>query len=137
MELLDLQDTLEYAEYPEKILDRAVKETTRTTIPFCKVLWSNHTEREATWKKEADLTKEYPHLFTGEVGVYVSRTIFSVVGENVTNQKIRCENLQKFKTFLFGIGCYQFSNQTASPFLILPLKQPIYKNINSNYGKNK
>jgi hypothetical protein len=66
MELLDLQDTLEY---PEKILDRAVKETRRTTIPFCKVLWSDHTEREATWEKEADLRKEYPHLFAEEVGV--------------------------------------------------------------------
>jgi hypothetical protein len=42
IELLDLQDTLEYVEYPEKILERAVKETRRTTIPFCKVLWSNH-----------------------------------------------------------------------------------------------
>jgi hypothetical protein len=63
MELLDLQDTLEYAEHPEKILGRAVKETRRTTIPFCKVLWSNHTEREATWEKEANLRKEYPHLF--------------------------------------------------------------------------
>jgi hypothetical protein len=68
MELLDLQDTLEYAEYPEKILDRAVKETRRTTIPFCKVLWSNHTKREATWEKEADPRKEYPHLFLKEVG---------------------------------------------------------------------
>jgi hypothetical protein len=58
MELLDLQDTLEYVEYPGKILDRAVKETRRTTIPFCKMPWSNHTEREATWKKEADLRKE-------------------------------------------------------------------------------
>jgi hypothetical protein len=67
MELLDLQDNLEYAEYPKKILDRAVKETRRTTIPFCKVLWSNHTEREATWEKEADLRKEYPHLFREEV----------------------------------------------------------------------
>jgi hypothetical protein len=67
MELLDLQDNLEYTEYPEKILDRAVKETRRTTIPFCRVLWSNHTEREATWEKEADLRKEYPHLFTEEV----------------------------------------------------------------------
>jgi hypothetical protein len=38
MELLDLQDTLEYAKHPEKILDRVVKETKRTTIPFCKVL---------------------------------------------------------------------------------------------------
>jgi hypothetical protein len=68
MELLDLQDTLEYAEYLEKILDRAVKETRRTTIPFCMVLWSNHTKREATWEKEADLRKEYPHLFLKEVG---------------------------------------------------------------------
>jgi hypothetical protein len=68
MELPDLQDTLEYAKYPEKILDRAVQETRRTTIPFCKVLWSNHTEREATWEKEADLRKEYPHLFEEEVG---------------------------------------------------------------------
>jgi hypothetical protein len=67
LELLDLQDNLEFAEYPEKILDRAVKETRRTTIPFCKVLWSNHTEREATWEKEADLRKEHPHLFTDEV----------------------------------------------------------------------
>jgi hypothetical protein len=67
MELLDLQDNLEYAEYPERILDRAVKETRRTTIPFCRVLWSNHTEREATWEKEADLRKEYPHFFTEEV----------------------------------------------------------------------
>jgi hypothetical protein len=90
MELLDLQDNLEYTEYPEKILDRAVKETRRTTIPFCKVLWSNHTEREATWEKEADLRKEYPHLFTEEVEDQISRTRFSVVGENVTTQEFRC-----------------------------------------------
>jgi hypothetical protein len=68
LELLDVQDTLEYAEYPERILDRAVKETRRTTIPFCEVLWSNHTKREATWEKEANLRKEYPHLFVEEVG---------------------------------------------------------------------
>jgi hypothetical protein len=67
MELLDLQDNLEYAEYPEKILDWAVKETRRTTIPLFVKEYpekNNHTEREATWEKEADLRKEYPHLFT-------------------------------------------------------------------------
>jgi hypothetical protein len=58
LELLDPQDTLEYAEYPEMILDRAVQETRRTTIPFCEVLWSNHTEQKATWEKEANLRKE-------------------------------------------------------------------------------
>ena len=62
-EMVDLQDTLEYVEYLEKILDRAVKETRRTTIPYCKFLWSNHTEREATWEKEDDLKEKYPHLF--------------------------------------------------------------------------
>jgi hypothetical protein len=45
---LDIQDTLEYREYPVQILDRATKDTRSTTIPMCKVLWSNHTEREAT-----------------------------------------------------------------------------------------
>ena len=62
-EAVDLQDTLEYMEYPKKILDRAVKEMRRTTIPYCKVIYSNHTEREATWEKEDDLKEKYPHLF--------------------------------------------------------------------------
>ena len=54
-------------EYPVKILDRTEKMTRRTTIPFCKVLWSNHTKSEATWEKEADLREKYPHLFEHEV----------------------------------------------------------------------
>jgi hypothetical protein len=99
MELLDLQGTLEYAEYPEKILDRAFKETRRTTIPFCKVLWSNHTKQDATWEKEADLKKEYPHLFTEKVRDKISRTRFSVVGETVTNQKLGVQFCEKIKTF--------------------------------------
>jgi len=69
IEAVDLQETLEYVEYPVKILDRAVKETRRTTIPYCKVLWSNHTEREATWEKEADLKEKYPHLFETQVNL--------------------------------------------------------------------
>ena len=67
VEAVDLQDTLKYMEYPKKILDKAVKETRRTFIPHCKVLWSNHTEREATWEKEADLKEKYPHLFETQV----------------------------------------------------------------------
>ena len=66
-EAVDLQDTLEYMEYPEKILDRAEKETRRTTIPYSKVQWSNHTEWEDTWEKEADLKEKYPHLFETQV----------------------------------------------------------------------
>ncbi|WVZ90691.1 hypothetical protein U9M48_036972 [Paspalum notatum var. saurae] len=48
LEVVDLQDDLEYLEYPVQILDRAEKGTRRTRIPVCKVMWSNHSEREAT-----------------------------------------------------------------------------------------
>lgn len=65
-EAMDLQDSLEYLEYPVQILDRAEKGTRRTRIPVCKVLWSNHSEREATWEKQWELREKYPHLFENE-----------------------------------------------------------------------
>jgi hypothetical protein len=43
--------------------------TRRTSIPYCKVLWSNHTEQEATWEKESDLKEMYPHLFEDQVNL--------------------------------------------------------------------
>ncbi|WVZ85114.1 hypothetical protein U9M48_032068 [Paspalum notatum var. saurae] len=52
LEAVDLQDNLEYLEYQVQILDQAEKGTRRTRIPMCKVLWSTHSEREATWEKE-------------------------------------------------------------------------------------
>jgi homoserine trans-succinylase len=63
---LDIQDTLEYLEYLVQILDWAEKSTRKTTH-FCKVLWSNHSEREATWEKESVMREKYPHLFEPEV----------------------------------------------------------------------
>jgi hypothetical protein len=64
---LDIQDTLEYMEYPVRILDWAEKSTRKTTTLFCKVLWSNHSEREATWEKESVMREKYPHLFKPKV----------------------------------------------------------------------
>jgi hypothetical protein len=64
---LDVQETLEYLEYPVRILDWAEKSTRNSTTCFCKVLWSNHSEREATWEKESALREKYPHLFETEV----------------------------------------------------------------------
>jgi hypothetical protein len=34
---------------------------------FCKVIWSNYSEREATWEKESVMREKYPHLFVTEV----------------------------------------------------------------------
>jgi hypothetical protein len=61
---LDVQETLEY---PVRILDWAENSTRSTTTRFCKVLWSNHSEREATWEKESIMREKYPHLFKPEV----------------------------------------------------------------------
>jgi hypothetical protein len=58
-----------------------------------------------------------------------------VVGENVTNQKIRCENLQKFKTFCLKLSAINFQPKLLAPFLNSPPIEPIYQNINSIYGK--
>jgi len=48
MEAMDLQLDLQYQERPIKILDVATRQTRRTTVRFCRVQWSNHTEAEAT-----------------------------------------------------------------------------------------
>ena len=62
MEAMDLQLDL-YQERPVKILDVATRQIKRTTVRFCRVQWSNHTEAEATWEREDNLKKEFPYLF--------------------------------------------------------------------------
>ena len=64
LEDIEVQDDLTYEEYPVKILDEKIRTTRRNAIKFCKVQWSNHSEEEATWEKEADLRAEYPNLFS-------------------------------------------------------------------------
>jgi hypothetical protein len=53
-------------EYPVRILDWVEKSTKKTTTRFCKVLWSNHSKREATWE-ESMMREKYSHLFEPEV----------------------------------------------------------------------
>jgi hypothetical protein len=53
----------------------------------------------------------------------------------VTYQDLGVQNLQNFKNYLVELECYQFSTQIASPTLNSPQIKPIYKNINSTYGK--
>ncbi|XP_077249187.1 uncharacterized protein LOC143888635 [Tasmannia lanceolata] len=46
---LQLSEDLTYDERPEKIIDRKDQVLRRRTIPYVKVKWSNHSDREATW----------------------------------------------------------------------------------------
>jgi hypothetical protein len=51
-EVTPLEADLSYPKHPLKILDQKDRVTSRKTIKFFKVQWSNHSEEEATWKSE-------------------------------------------------------------------------------------
>nr|GFB71553.1 DNA/RNA polymerases superfamily protein [Tanacetum cinerariifolium] len=53
---------LSYVEEPEAILDRQDRVMRKKTIPFIKILWRNHPEREATWETEESIRTSYPHF---------------------------------------------------------------------------
>ncbi|WVZ52794.1 hypothetical protein U9M48_003816, partial [Paspalum notatum var. saurae] len=58
-EAIDLQDNLEYLEYPMQILDRVEKGTRRTRVPVCRVLRRNHSSvRGAAWEKRVRTSRE-------------------------------------------------------------------------------
>ncbi|KAD3337459.1 hypothetical protein E3N88_32979 [Mikania micrantha] len=59
----DIREDLSYEEIPEAILDRQERVMRRKTIPFVKILWKNHSEREATWELEDVIRSQYPNLF--------------------------------------------------------------------------
>nr|GFA52957.1 putative nucleotidyltransferase, ribonuclease H [Tanacetum cinerariifolium] len=61
--LLDqIHADLSYVEEPEAILDRQDRVMRKKTIPFVKILWRNHPEREATWETEESIRTSYPHF---------------------------------------------------------------------------
>nr|GFB73364.1 hypothetical protein [Tanacetum cinerariifolium] len=51
-----------YVEEPEAILDRQDRVMRNKTIPFVKILWRNHPEREATWETKESIRTSYPHF---------------------------------------------------------------------------
>nr|GFB65569.1 hypothetical protein [Tanacetum cinerariifolium] len=53
---------LSYVEEPEAILDHQDIVMRNNTIPFVKILWRNHPEREATWETVESIQTSYPHF---------------------------------------------------------------------------
>ncbi|XP_074377389.1 uncharacterized protein LOC141718916 [Apium graveolens] len=58
-----IREDLSCEEEAEAILAREERVLRRNTIPFVKVLWKHHSEREATWELEESIREKYPHLF--------------------------------------------------------------------------
>nr|GFD07386.1 hypothetical protein [Tanacetum cinerariifolium] len=57
-----IRSDLSYVEEPEAILDRQDRVMRNKTIPFVKILWRNHPEREATWETEESIRTSYPYF---------------------------------------------------------------------------
>jgi hypothetical protein len=55
-----IQPDLSLVEHPMRILDTKEKKTGRKSVTMYKVLWSHHTEEEATWETEHYLNTHYP-----------------------------------------------------------------------------
>nr|GEU82615.1 putative nucleotidyltransferase, ribonuclease H [Tanacetum cinerariifolium] len=55
---------LSLVEEPEKILDRQERVMRNKTIPFVKILWKNHPEREATWETKESMRASYLRFFS-------------------------------------------------------------------------
>jgi len=66
LEAIQLDSDLTYEEKPFRILDTSSRVTRSKIIKFCKVLWSHHSEEEATWEREEDLRRDHPHLFASQ-----------------------------------------------------------------------
>jgi hypothetical protein len=64
LEDLAIGEDLTYEEHPVKIMDTLEKVTRNNRYKMCKVQWSNHTEEEATWKKEDQLKAEFLDIFS-------------------------------------------------------------------------
>ena len=60
---LQIREYLTYKEHPMRIVDRKDQVLRRRTIPYVKVQWSHHSEREATWELEETMRTQYTYLF--------------------------------------------------------------------------
>jgi hypothetical protein len=65
-EEMDLQTDLRYQEVPVKILNTVTKRTRNSEVRICRVQWSRHGVKEATWEREDTLKKEFSHLFRSQ-----------------------------------------------------------------------
>ncbi|GJV40368.1 hypothetical protein Tco_1418808 [Tanacetum coccineum] len=60
---LHFDDKLQFVEEPVKIMDREIKQLSRSRVPIVKFRWNSRRGHEFTWEREDQFRKKYPHLF--------------------------------------------------------------------------
>jgi hypothetical protein len=60
---IKIKKTLTYVEEPVSVMDHKDCMTWNRVIKFYEILWSNHSERDATWEQEDYLHEVYPIFY--------------------------------------------------------------------------
>ena len=63
-EPITIEQDLTLESRPLKILDESERALRNRQLKYVKVLWTNQTEREATWELESQMREKYPELFS-------------------------------------------------------------------------
>ena len=63
-EPITIEQDLTLESRPLKILDESERALRHRKLKYVKVLWTNQTEREATWELESQMRAKYPELFS-------------------------------------------------------------------------
>jgi len=64
---LQLQSDITTEETPICILPKENKKLRNKVIPLVKVQWNRCGVKEASWEREEDMRKDYPHLLKDEI----------------------------------------------------------------------
>ncbi|XP_071704784.1 uncharacterized protein [Rutidosis leptorrhynchoides] len=59
----EIRPDLSYVEEPDAIIEREERVTRKSSTPFVKVQWKNHSASEVTWELKETMQAEHPHLF--------------------------------------------------------------------------
>ena len=63
MQPITIEQDLTFEVHPVRILEESERVMRHRTLKYVKVLWSQQTEREATWELESRMREKYPELF--------------------------------------------------------------------------
>ena len=77
---VNLKSDLSYEEKPVQVLDTQERVTRTRVVKLYKVVWSNHSERDATWEREDYLKENHPTFYTKWYAFQISGRDFSKGG---------------------------------------------------------
>ncbi|GJV56862.1 hypothetical protein Tco_1457867 [Tanacetum coccineum] len=74
LEVIYVDDKLQFVEEPIEIMEREIKRIKKSRIPLVKVRWNSRRGPEFTWEREDSFKQKYPQLFTNRASSSTTRS---------------------------------------------------------------